>query len=149
VRMVGAPIQAGGGGLEIHLAEDFPPVQGYPVRLEDLWVNLLLLARDAVADGLPHKISVRSSARENRAVIVEVEDDGREIPALELESLFEPHFTGAVAGRGNGMEYSICREIVRQHGGQIRATRSPDFGTIVSVELPTEVGHGSGEHSGH
>jgi PAS domain S-box-containing protein len=149
VRMVGAPIQAGGGGLEIHLAEDLPPVQGYPVRLEDLWVNLLLLARDAVADGLPHKISVRSSARENRAVIVEVEDDGREIPALELESLFEPHFTGAVAGRGNGMEYSICREIVRQHGGQIRATRSPDFGTIVSVELPTEVGHGSGEHSGH
>jgi PAS domain S-box-containing protein len=149
VRMVGAPIQAGGGGLEIRLAEDLPPIPGYPGRLEDLWVNLLLVARDAIANGRPHKICVRSFARENRAVVVEVEDDGREIPASEIDSLFEPHFTGAVAGRGNGMEYSICREIVRQHGGQIRATSSADCGTIVAVELPTEVGHGSGEHSGH
>jgi PAS domain S-box-containing protein len=148
IRMVGAPIQAGGGGLQIQLAEDLPSVQGYPVRLEDLWVNLLLLARDAIADGFPHKILIRSSARK-QAVMVEVGDDGREIPSSELESLFEPHFAGAVAGRGNGMEYSICREIVRQHGGQIRVSSSPDFGTIIAVELPTEVGNGSGEHSGH
>jgi PAS domain S-box-containing protein len=148
VRMVGAPIQAGGGGLEIQLAEDLPTVAGYPGRLEDLWVNLLLLARDAISDGRPHKIFVRSGAR-GKAVVVEVGDDGREIPPHELESLFEPHFAGAVAGRGNGMEYSICREIVRQHGGQIRVSSPPDFGTIVEVELPTEVGNGSGEHSGH
>jgi signal transduction histidine kinase len=149
VRLIGAPIQAGGGGLEIQLAKDLPPVQGYPARLEDLWLNLLLLARDAIADGLPHKIYVRSRARGKQAVIVEVEDDGREVPAHELESLFEPHFAGPVAGRGNGMEYSICREIVRQHGGQIRAMSSADFGTIVAVELPTEVDNGSGEHSSH
>jgi C4-dicarboxylate-specific signal transduction histidine kinase len=146
VRMVGAPIQAGGGGLEIDLAEHLPDVQGYPVRLEDLWVNLLLLARDAAADGNPHRIFVRSRLREGRTVVVEVGDDGREIPASEMGSLFEPHFTGAVAGRGNGMEYSICREIVRQNGGQIHATSSADFGTIVAVELPAEVGNGSGEH---
>ncbi|MBN1438177.1 MAG: response regulator [Anaerolineales bacterium] len=149
VRMVGAPIQAGGGGLEIDLAEDLPAVRGYPTRLEDLWVNLLLLARDAAADGRAHRIRIRSAARGEGAVTVEVEDDGRAIPAEELDSLFEPHFTGAVAGRGNGMEFSICREIVRQHGGQIRATSSADCGTIVAVELPTEVGNGSGEHPGH
>ena len=149
VRMVGAPIQAGGGGLETEFAEDLPDVKGYPVRLEDLWVNLLLLARDAVSDGKPHRIFVRSSSGGSNAVRVEVGDDGRAIPAHELESLFEPHFAGAVAGRGNGMEYSICREIVRQHSGQIRATSSPDFGTIVEVVLPTEVGNGSGEHTGH
>ncbi len=149
VRMVGAPIQAGGGGLEIQLAENLPSVQGYPARLEDLWVNLLLLARDAIADGTPHRILVHSSGRAGEAVIVEVGDDGRGIPALELETLFEPHFAGAVAGRGNGMEFSICREIVRQHGGQIRATSSADFGTIVLVELPTEVENGSREHPGH
>jgi PAS domain S-box-containing protein len=149
VRMIGAPIQAGGGGLEIQLADRLPPVQGYPMRLEDLWVNLLLLARDATADGGQHRIFMRTSARGREAVIVEVGDDGSEIPAHELETLFEPHFTGAVAGRGNGMEYSICREIVRQHGGQIRATSSSDFGTIVTVELPTEVGNGSGPHPGH
>ena len=149
VRMVGAPIQAGGGGLEIEPAEHLPPVPGYPARLEDLWVNLLLLARDAIADGRPHKIFIRSRPGPAGSVTVEVGDDGPVIPPRELETLFEPHFAGAVAGRGNGMEYSICREIVRQHGGQIRATSTPDFGTIVTVELPTEVGNGSGEHSGH
>jgi PAS domain S-box-containing protein len=149
VRMVGAPIQAGGGGLEIDLADSLPAAQGYPVRLADLWVNLLLLARDAAADGRPHKIAIRSREQKGGGILVEVADDGREIPAAELDSLFEPHFAGAVAGRGNGMEYSICREIVRQHGGQIRAVSAPDFGTIVSVELPTEADHGPGEHPGH
>jgi PAS domain S-box-containing protein len=149
VRMVGAPIQAGGGGLDIQLEENLPPVQGYPTRMEDVWVNLLLLARDATSDDRTHKIFVRSKAQGREAVVVEVGDDGTAIPPSELESLFEPHFTGAVAGRGNGMEYCICREIVRQHGGQIRATSTADFGTIIEVLLPVEVKNGSGEHSGH
>jgi signal transduction histidine kinase len=78
-----------------------------------------------------------------------VGDDGTAIPPSELESLFEPHFTGAVAGRGNGMEYCICREIIRQHGGQIRANSAADFGTIIEVSLPVEVENGTGEHSSH
>ena len=149
VRMVGAPIQAAGGGLEIQLEDNLPPVQGYPTRLQDVWVNLLLLARDATSDGRPHKIFVRSKARGKEAVVVEVGDDGTAIPPSELESLFEPHFTGAVAGRGNGMEYCICREIIRQHGGQIRANSAADFGTIIEVFLPVEVENGTGEHSSH
>jgi PAS domain S-box-containing protein len=149
VRMVGGPIQAAGGGLEIELEENLPCVQGYPTRLQDLWVNLLLLARDATSDGRAHKIFVRSNARGKEAVIVVVGDDGTAIPSAELESLFEPHFTGAVAGRGNGMEYSICREIVRQYGGQIRANSVEDFGTIIEVVLPAEVENGTGEHTGH
>jgi PAS domain S-box-containing protein len=147
VRMVGAPIQSAGGGLEMELAEGLPPVRGYPMRLEDVWVNLLLLARDAEMDGKPHRILIRSKVYGTQAVVVEVGDDGTPIPPEVQDSLFEPHFTGAVAGRGNGMEYSICREIVRQHGGQIRATSTPDFGTIIEVTLPAEDGHGTGEYS--
>jgi PAS domain S-box-containing protein len=147
VRMVGAPIQSAGGGLEMELAEGLPPVRGYPMRLEDVWVNLLLLARDGVMDGKPHRILIRSKMCGTKTVMVEVGDDGMPIPPEMLESLFEPHFTGAVAGRGNGMEYGICREIVRQHGGQIRATGTPDFGTIIEVTLPAEDGNGTGEYS--
>jgi PAS domain S-box-containing protein len=149
VRMVGAPIQAAGGGLEVQLEKNLPPVQGYPTRMEDVWVNLLLLARDATSDGRTHKIFVRSKAQGKDGVAVEVGDDGAAIPAAELESLFEQHFTGAVAGRGNGMEYCICREIVRQHGGQIRAASTADFGTIIEVVLPAEVENGTGEHFSH
>jgi signal transduction histidine kinase len=79
---------------------------------------------------------------------MEVADDGGVIPLQEIRSLFEPHFAGAVAGRGNGMEYSICREIVRQHGGQIRAASRSNFGTIIRVTIPAEVVNGTGEHSG-
>jgi PAS domain S-box-containing protein len=148
LRMVGAPIQTTGISLDVRLADGLPAVRGYAGRLENLWVNLLLLARDAASDGESHRICVRSYALRAGAVAVMVADDGSRIPPEEMRSLFEPHFAGAVAGRGNGMEYSICREIVRQHGGQIRAVSRSKFGTIIRVALPAEVGNGTGEHSG-
>lgn len=148
LRMVGAPIQTAGTGLDVQLAEGLPAVKGFAGRLENLWVNLLLLARDATSDGGMHCIGVRSYLLRAGLVAVEVADDGAVIPPHELQTLFEPHFAGAVAGRGNGMEYSICREIVRQHGGQICGISKPDFGTIICVTIPAEVANGTGEHPG-
>jgi PAS domain S-box-containing protein len=149
LRMVGAPIQTAGTSLDLRLEEDLPPVRGYGGRLRDLWVNLLLLARDATSGGGAHRIGIRSYRMRGGLVAVEIMDDGTILPPKDAASLFEPHFEGAVAGRGNGMEYSICREIVRQHGGQIHAVSRPLFGTIIRVAMPAEVSNGTGEHSGH
>jgi signal transduction histidine kinase len=117
------------------------------------------MARDATANGQPHRIIVRTrpakvlasplaKAGEFRSpelghslgAEVEVNDDGEIIPPEQLASIFEPVFTGPAAGRGTGLELSICREIVRQHRGQIGAASASGQGTTFTVILPASAG---------
>jgi PAS domain S-box-containing protein len=136
--LVGAQITAMGVALETEMVDGLPPVRGNGRQLEDLWVNLLLLARDAVAAGQGHAIRLRSLNGTNGWVQVEIQDDGLPVSAAELSSIFEPNFIGSTSGRGTGLELSICREIVRQHGGQISAEVTPQKQTIMRVILPAE-----------
>jgi two-component system NtrC family sensor kinase len=142
--LVGAHIEAAGISLESRLQEGLPAVRGNARQLEDLWVNLLLLARDAVSAVVPRRngradsIRICTKARSSGTVTIEIRDDGIRIPADQLASIFEPNFIGPTNGRGTGMELSICREIVRQHGGQITAESNPDHDTIFCVTLPAE-----------
>ncbi len=138
VTLVGGLIEAVGVKLDMALASDLPPVHGNTRQLEDLWVNLLLMARDATDDDTaPERhIRLRSYRAADQWLRVDVNDDGRPIPAEQLATIFEPDFAGPVAGRGTGLELSICREIVRQHAGQITVDSTPDHGTTFSVLLP-------------
>lgn len=136
ISLVGAHIEAVGVEIETCLEENLPQIQGNERQLEDLWVNLLLLARDAAHTERTKKIRIRSNYARNGSLLVEVCDNGRPIPADQIASLFEPDFIGSADGRGTGLELSICREIVRQHHGQIAATSMPNGETIVSVSLP-------------
>jgi PAS domain S-box-containing protein len=142
--LVHASIESLGGVLEAQLGEGLPLVRGNAQQLESLWVNLLLLARDAVAVQSIHDdkptIRVTSRAETPAEVKVEIWDNGRPIPGEYLASVFEPNFVGPTSGRGTGMELSICREIVRQHGGQIAAESSAEHDTIILVSLPAELG---------
>jgi two-component system cell cycle sensor histidine kinase/response regulator CckA len=141
--LVHASIESLGGQLEAQLSENLPRVRGNAQQLESLWVNLLLLARDAVAvqstNDHPPTIRVISRAETPAEVKVEIRDNGRPIPVEQLATVFEPNFVGPTSGRGTGMELSICREIVRQHGGQIAAECAADHDTIILVSLPAEV----------
>lgn len=140
--LVHASVESIGGRLEAELGEGLPQVRGNAQQLENLWVNLLLLARDAIAVQLTndHKPAIRviTRAETPAEVRVEVWDNGRPIPADQLATIFEPNFVGPTSGRGTGMELSICREIVRQHGGQITAKSTADHDTIIFVTLPAE-----------
>ena len=131
-----AKIRSGGTRLEADLAEDLPPVCGRAHQLQDLWLNLLLLARDATADGKDHVICLTTARGEIGNAVVTVRDDGRLIPADRLPAIFEPSYTGSDYGRGSGMELGICREIVRRHRGQISISSAAESGTIVTVSLP-------------
>ena len=128
--------------LDVKLDPTDPTVRGNQRQLENLWVNLLLLARDACIDEREHTIAVQSLMHSQPnspgIVIVEVSDDGSYIPADQLATIFEPNFVGPTSGRGTGMELSICREIVRQHAGQITADSQPGHDTIFRVVLPVE-----------
>jgi PAS domain S-box-containing protein len=136
--LVGTQIESIGCRLKVHLSDELPPVRGNPRQLEDLWVNLLLLARDASSNGSSHHIRVNSQPGPANTVIVEVCDDGRPIPAENLHTIFEPDFVGPAGTRGTGLELSICREIVRQHQGEIVAESAPGRDTIFRVTLPAE-----------
>lgn len=143
-------LEAIGCRLEAQLDTTLAPVLGHAHQLESLWVNLLLLARDAVStesgsrDDHLHSIWVSSTSLDSN-VVVEVRDDGRPIPVDQLSTIFEPNFTGPTIGRGSGMELSICREIVRQHGGQITADSAPERDTIFRVTLPKAESNGAME----
>lgn len=132
-------IETIGCKLETELAENLPAVRGDPRQLENLWVNLLLQAREASNSGGGQAIRLRSAAGPSEQVIVEVSDNGQYIPGDQLATIFEPNFIGPTSGRGTGMELSICREIVRQHNGEITVESAPGRDTIFRVTLPAEV----------
>jgi two-component system, cell cycle sensor histidine kinase and response regulator CckA len=140
--LVHASIESIGGQLEAQLSDDLPRIRGNAQQLENLWVNLLLLARDAVAVQVTNAdiptIRVISRTETPEEVIVEIWDNGRPIPTEHLDTIFEPNFIGPTSGRGTGMELSICREIVRQHSGQIKARTTDGHDTIIFVLLPAE-----------
>jgi PAS domain S-box-containing protein len=133
LRLIGGQLETAEIKLELFLTEDLPLVHGNLRQIEDVWVNLFLLARDSQ----PHKIWVRTYAKEQQ-VVVEFFDDGRAVPPEELPKLFEPNFVSQSIGRGTGLELSICREIVRQHHGQMRASSSSRV-NLFQVILPAIV----------
>jgi PAS domain S-box-containing protein len=136
--LVGAHIESLGVALEIHLQDGLPRVRANSRQLTDLWVNLLVQARDAIQKTNRPDGRIRLIARSvGPGIRVEVEDNGLPVPADDLAVIFEPDFVKMTAGRGTGMELSICREIVRQHGGEIQVeNRQAGHTTAFQVNLP-------------
>jgi PAS domain S-box-containing protein len=143
VSLVNASLESIGCRLDVDLASNLPAVRGNARQIESLWVNLLLLARDAVTqetyNGYPPTIRIASRLDPPDMIAVEVSDNGLPIPAEQLGTIFEPNFIGNSSGRGAGMELSICREIARQHNGEISVISAPEHDTIFRVSLPAEV----------
>ncbi len=136
VSLVADQITHAGIQLKLHLAQNLPEFSGNTRKLESLWVYLLLLARDASVEVQGQRIQIISRSLPSKTILVEVRDEGKSIPRDQLANIFEPNFIGAPGGRGSGMELSICREIVRQHGGEISAASTPDHDTIFRVVFP-------------
>jgi PAS domain S-box-containing protein len=113
-----------------------PPVLGVPMRLEQVFVNLLLNAAHSIADGrVDGEIVISATARE-REVVVEVSDNGDGIPPELLHRIFEPFVSTKTAGEGVGLGLSICRDIVIRWGGRIEAESVCGRGTTLRVTLP-------------
>jgi two-component system, cell cycle sensor histidine kinase and response regulator CckA len=136
--LVGDPIRSLGITLQVDLAQQLPRVCGNARQFTDVWVNLLLLARDAASANLPHTIRIRSSAEPAGLVTVEVYDDGEPIPPEVLPEIFSPNFLRPPGGRGTGIEFSICHEIITQYNGQFTVESTPENGTILRARFRTE-----------
>jgi PAS domain S-box-containing protein len=130
--------------LELVLPVDGPRVLGDVVQLQQVVVNVVLNAAEAVTGGEgPRQVRVEVHAREAGVVTIAVRDCGPAVTAMDLEQMFERFVTTKVDGLGLGL--SISRSIIRAHGGRIWATRNSDRGLTVHIELPClEGGPGAG-----
>jgi len=117
--------------------EDLPPlyVLAAPGHLEDLWLNLLMNARDALL-GVPNAVIEVSSRRLGDTIEFSIKDNGPGIPPDIQAHIFEPFFTTKPAGEGTGLGLYICKQIVDQCQGSIRIETAPGKGACFIVTLP-------------
>lgn len=128
-----------------------PSVLADPNRLEQVFINLLVNARDAIEDKCSDKacteadrvitLRTRSNARH---VVAEVVDTGPGIPKAVIGRIFEPFFSTKEVGRGTGLGLSICYDIVTDYDGTIHVFSKPDQGTRFVVTLPITGTAGNG-----
>jgi len=122
--------------IETHLADDLPVVEGDPTQMEQVLVNLLHNAFDAMRDMPPDRRGVQIVTHANGAgtVRVDVRDHGCGIAEHGSDRLFEQFFTTKQEGLGMGL--SIVRSIVEAHGGSIAAENAEGGGARFYFELP-------------
>jgi len=113
--------------------ESVPPIECAPRELEQVFLNLLLNAADAVGDSGTIRLSTFCDAARAR---VEVADDGSGIAPADLARVFDPFFTTKPVGKGTGLGLAISYEIVQRHGGEIEVRSELGRGTVFSVWLP-------------
>jgi PAS domain S-box-containing protein len=116
-----------------NLGEGLPAVRGSANKLQQVFLNLFLNARDAMPTG--GVLEVRTSAH-NGSVEIEVVDTGAGIPREHINRIFDPFFTTKASGRGTGLGLSVSYGIIKEHAGKVDVRSAPGKGTSFHVELP-------------
>jgi PAS domain S-box-containing protein len=115
------------------LQSDLPPVLGSNNRLQQVFLNLFMNARDAMPTG--GMLEVRTVCS-NGYVEIEVTDTGTGIPRENLPRIFDPFFTTKSTGRGTGLGLSVSYGIIKEHAGKIDVRSTPGKGTSFRLEFP-------------
>ena len=106
------------------------------VRIEQILVNLIVNAVDAIGD-VPGTITIRvSPTPDQKRVRCEVTDTGPGIPPEQIDQIFEPFFTTKPPDKGTGLGLPVAREIVASYGGQLTVTSTVGTGTTFTFDLP-------------
>lgn len=125
-----------GIAVEFKLSEQLFPTRVDPVQIEQVILNLLRNALDALQSQLPgrRKLVVSTGQIQDDTVYVSIQDNGPGIGSNEINKLFDPFFSTKESGMGMGL--SISQTIVSEHNGKIRVESFPGKGTVFIVELP-------------
>jgi two-component system, NtrC family, sensor kinase len=116
-----------------NLQQQLPSVLGSTNKLQQVFLNLFLNARDAMPSG--GIVEIRTAAH-NGSVEVEIIDTGAGIPRENLHRIFDPFFTTKSSGRGTGLGLSVSYGIVREHAGKVDVRSTPGKGTSFRLEFP-------------
>ncbi|MEI9413469.1 CHASE3 domain-containing protein [Mesorhizobium sp. Cs1321R2N1] len=129
--------------LRLELTEGLPPIRGDRVQLQQVMLNLIINAIEAMAsvrDG-SRELLIRTCQAEPAAIVVEVCDTGPEMDPQSLMRLFDAFYTTKPGGLGMGL--SISRTIVERHGGELSAAANEPRGAIFRFSVPAEDSAGS------
>jgi histidine kinase len=120
-----------------------PQVMADASRLEQVFINLLINARDAIEEkwagrepGAGDKLITLRTSRRDQTVVCEVRDTGMGIPPALAEKIFELFFTTKEVGKGTGLGLSISYGIIQECGGTIRVDPGPGRGAWFILEFP-------------
>lgn len=120
--------------IRLSLDDYLPAIKGNAAELEQVILNLVLNALDAV--GQEGVIDICARVQQGEQVMLEVADNGCGIPAEDLPKLFEPFFTTKPVGKGIGIGLSTCYHIIQAHGGGIGVDSVLGKGSRFTVRLP-------------
>ncbi len=123
--------------------ENLPLIRANPSRLEQVFVNVLINARDAIEEkwedkrtGPEDKTITITTKSSGDAVTVEISDTGKGIPESTMDKIFEPFYTTKSVGNGTGLGLSISYGIIKECGGTIRASNRKTGGVCFTMRFP-------------
>jgi two-component system NtrC family sensor kinase len=125
---------------------DVPPIECHAGQLNQVWMNLLVNAAQAIGAG-NGEVKIRTLA-DDETVSVFISDTGKGIKPEHLTRIFDPFFTTKPVGEGTGLGLSISHGIVTRHGGTLRVDSSPGHGTTFNVTFPIYINQ-NGESAEH
>jgi len=125
-----------GVSVRTRLAEGLPIIEGDRVQLQQVILNLIVNAIEAMSEAneAPRELLISTGKTEPDAVFVAVQDTGPGLTPENLERLFDAFYTTKVDGMGMGL--SICRSIIEAHGGRLWATANSPHGAIFQFTVP-------------
>ena len=136
-RLVQREVITHGASLRLELAPELPSILGDRVQLQQVIINLVINAIQAMASvtDRPRTLLIRSQKSEDGRVLVAVRDSGTGIEAKSVNKLFKAFFTTKPSGMGMGL--SICRTIIEAHSGQVSAANNSGPGATFQLILPS------------
>ena len=137
VRLVEQDVQLRDVEVELRVAPDLPPVRADEIQLQQVMLNLMRNAMDAMDTVVPptaRLLTVDVASSGDGELAVRVRDRGHGIGADDLERVFEPFYSTKASGLGIGL--AVCRKIIEAHGGRLWASSEPLVGTVFQFTLP-------------
>lgn len=133
--LIGPQLEKAKIRVEREMQAPLPSIRGNGSKLQQVFLNIILNARDSMIDGGTLRISTSADATSVRVL---VSDTGQGIPADKLARIFDPFYTTKMAGKGTGLGLSISYGIVREHGGIIEVSSRAGEGAAFVMEFPRE-----------
>jgi signal transduction histidine kinase len=122
--------------LKTELGDQLPPVLGNQVQLQQVILNLVMNAIDAMRSVPERVLTISTTSNGHDGVRISIADTGLGLDPADADRIFKPLFTTKEQGMGMGL--SICRSIVESHNGRIWASAGRERGTVFQLVLPTK-----------